>query len=404
MFVSHRYNNSSTAYRYLCGLVQSAKGNMERMEEVVAESEYQSLQQFISSSKWSAQEVMNKVAVEADGLLGGSDASLLTDESGFAKKGKSSVGVSRQWNGQVGKLENSQVAVFGALSSGHRVIPVDVSLFLPKEWTDDEARCKKAGIPDTERKHRSKLELALEIVRRQRRLGVRFDYVAADGLYGNSGEFCCALDDMGEKFVVHVHADRRVYLSDPCPVIPARKSEKGRSPSRLKAQCESIRVDKLCKQLEEEDWQRVSLRESTKGSLDVKIHHRKVWIWDGEEDKARSWRLLIRREIENPGEVKYCLSNASEQVPSVTLACRESQRFWIERAFQDGKQEVSMADYQVRGWLGWHHHMALVMMAMLFMTRYRMLFAEEKPLLSCYDIKILLATSCLAEIKAPMKF
>ena len=101
--------------------------------------------------------------------------------------------------------------------------------------------------------------------------------------------------------------------------------------------------------------------------------------------------MLIRREIENPSEVKYCLSNAKEQVPSVTLARRESQRFWIERAFQDGKQEVSMADYQVRGWLGWYHHMALVMMAMLFMTRYRMLFAEEKPLLSCYDIKVLLA-------------
>ena len=392
MFVGHRYDNSSTAYRYLCGLVQSVKGNMERMEEVVSESDYEVLQQFISSSPWSARDVINKVAVEADDLLGGGcDVGLLIDESGFAKKGKSSVGVSRQWNGQLGKLENSQVAVFGALSSGHRVIPVDVALFLPKEWTDDEARCEKAGIPEAECKYRSKIDLALEIIHRQRELGVRFDYISADGLYGNSGEFCCRLDDLAEQFVVHVHADRRVYLSDPRPVIPTRKSEKGQSPSRLKAQCEPIRVDKLGKQLNKEDWKRVSLRQSTTGQLEVDIHHRQVWIWDGEEKQARSWQLLIRREIDNPKEIKYCLSNANEQVPAISLARRESQRFWIERAFEDGKQEASMADYQVRGWLAWYHHMALVMVAMLFMTRYRMLFAEEKPLLSCYDIKILLA-------------
>jgi len=394
MFTCHRRDNSGTAYSYLCGLIQTDRANMERMEESVAATEYEALQQFISDSPWSAREVFDRVAANADVLVGGTGATaLIIDESGFAKKGRASVGVSRQWNGRLGKVENSQVAVFGALAAGERVVPVDVALFLPKEWTDDPARCEKAGVPKDAREHRTKPQLALDIVQRQRRLGVRFDYVCADGLYGNSGAFCRALDDCNETFLMHVHSDQHVYLEDPRPVVPRRRSSRGKPPSRLKAQCDSVRVDALAKDLSPAEWERVVVRKTTKGPLKVDIHRREVWVWDEEEQQqqARAWQLVIRRDCTDAHEIKYCLTNATASTPTVALARMEAQRFWIERAFQDGKSEASMADYQVRGWVAWHHHMALVLMAMLFMTRYRMLLSTTVPLLSCYDIRTLLA-------------
>ncbi len=283
------------------------------------------------------------------------------------------------------------MAVFGALSTGERVVPIDVELFLPKEWTEAPGRCARAKIPEDVREYRSKPQLAFEMIQRQRRLGVRFDYICADGLYGNSGELCRKLDDGGEVFLMHVHSDQHVYLNDPEPVVPARRARVGRTPSLLQAQCESIRVDRLKGTLTPRDWERVVLRQTTKGPLTVDIHRRQVWIWDGDEAEARSWQLVIRRDCAASKDIKYCLTNAPDTTPTVTLGRMEAQRFWIERAFEDAKSEASMADYQVRTWVAWHHHMALVSMAMLFMTRYRMLLAETVPLLSCHDIRVLLA-------------
>ncbi len=156
MFVSHRSDNSDTAYKYMCGLIQSKKSNMERMEETVPETDYESLQEFISNSPWSYGDVIRRVSSKADELLGGTGVTaLIIDESGFAKKGLTSVGVSRQWNGRSGKTDNCQVAVFGALSAGDRVLPIDVELFLPKGQTEDTARCRRAGVPDSRIEHKT---------------------------------------------------------------------------------------------------------------------------------------------------------------------------------------------------------------------------------------------------------
>jgi len=139
------------AETYLRGLVQAERKNMERMAEVVPETDYQRLQHFLSHSPWDPQAVMQQVAAEADRLLGGQpDSCLLIDEPGFVKKGKDSAGVARQWCGRLGKLENCQVGVFAALCRGERHIPIDGRLYLPQEWVEDRRRCWQAGIPDGE--------------------------------------------------------------------------------------------------------------------------------------------------------------------------------------------------------------------------------------------------------------
>lgn len=392
MFTCYRFDHTRTAYQYLCGLIQSERRNMERMEETVVDVDYDVIQHFISHSSWDARAVMNRVSEQADGLLGGTGrTALILDETAFAKKGRASAGAARQWNGRLGKVDNAQVAVCGALSAGDRAILVDMALFLPEEWTEDPARCRKVGIPPEDARFRTKPELALEIVRRQRGAGIRFDYVLADGLYGHSGDFCRALADDGETFLVHLHSNTRVYLDDPRPAVPARSSGRGRRATKLRAQSEPVRVDVLCSRLSPEAFQRVLVRETSTGGLEVEAYRRVVYVWDGEEETARRLTLYIRREVASPDEIKYGLTNAPEDRPLEDLAYMEAQRYFIEHAFEEAKSQVGMAQYQVRGWMAWHHHMALVMMAMLFLTKQRMAHRETYPLLSCRDIKDFLA-------------
>lgn len=383
---------SCQSQQYLRGLMQVRRKNMERMAEVVPDSDEQVLQHFLSNSNWDARAVVDQVAAEADGLLGGTaESALLIDESAITKKGKKSVGVARQWNGRLGKVDNCQVGVYAALSRGRFSTLIDERLYLPAEWVKDPVRCAAAKIPLVVCKVKTKPELALEMVRHNRRLGVRFSWVGADGAYGSDPALLRALEADGETFMVDVHKDQRIYLEDPKPVIPTPSSSRGRKPKQRVAQCESVRVDRWLEAQPDSAWQRLTLRDSTKGKLQVEVLHQRVWLWDQNEVQAREWHLIVRREVKVRDEIKYGLSNAPAETPVHRLAQMQGQRYWIERSFQDGKSQAGLDHYQVRGWKAWHHHMALVMMAMLFMLQERIEQHQEHPLLSCADIETLLA-------------
>jgi len=380
---------------YLKGLMQAKRKNMERMEETVVEADEQRLQPMLTESDWDHRAVLDQVAVEANEWLGGTAGScFLVDESGFAKKGKHSVGVARQWNGRQGKVDNCQVGVFGALGKGHLASLTDVRLYLPKEWASDPARCRKAGIPEQERSVCTKAELALEMVRHQRELGVGFAWVGADGGYGKEPAFLRGLEALGEVFVVDVHKDQRIYVADPQPQVPVGdERQRGRPRSRLQARTSPQRVDEWVATVAPSDWQRLALRDSTAGRLEVEVLHRRVWLWDGREKQARHWHLIVRREISSPQTLKYTLSNADDELTTPRLAQMQAQRFWVERAFQEAKSHCGMADYQARKWRAWHHHMSLVAMSLLFMLEERIAQKDHYPLLSCCDIETLLKTT-----------
>jgi len=372
--------------------MQATRKNMERMEEHVVGADDQALQYMLTDAQWDSQAVMDQVAQEVNQLLGGDGSCLLLDESGFEKKGEHSVGVARQWNGRLGKVDNCQVGVFAALGCGARASLIDYRLYLPESWSKDALRCKKMGIPESFRAFKTKSELALEMVRHQRQQGIQFAWVGADGGYGKEPAFLRGLDDMDEIFVVDVHKDQLIYLEDPQPVIPQKKNKRGKKTSRYQAQTQSVRVDNWQEAQPEEAWQRYKLRDGTKGELIVEILHQRAWIWDKNEAHARHWHLLVRRELNSQETCKYSLSNAPAETGTQQLAQMQGQRYWIERAFEDGKSESGMADYQARKWQSWHHHMALVSMAMLFMVEERERHQEEIPLLSCNDIETLLRT------------
>jgi SRSO17 transposase len=391
-FQSYRHDVSEKARQYAKGLMQAgSRKNMDRMADVVVDAKSRNLQQFLTHSKWNHRSVIDHVAQDADKLLGDNrQACLLIDESGFAKQGKKSVGVKRQWLGRLGKVDNGQVAVFGALVNDQYAAPVDVRLYLPEEWTEDAKRCEKAGVPESEIEFHTKPELGLEIVRHARKNNLRFGWVGADAGYGKGPGFCNTLDEMGETFVIDVHSDFHVYLQDPKPYIPKKVSTRGPRPKKYKADQKSIEVRDVIKSISSHRWKKVSLRNTTRGPLKVRIFRLKVYVWDMKSKNAKCWYLIATKSMGSNPEVKISLTNAPKRTTLRRLGIMQRQRFWIERVFEDAKSECGMADYQVRKWNAWHHHMAIVMMAMLFMLAERINHKDTYPLLSCADIEDLL--------------
>jgi len=390
LFQSGNHNVAHTAQQYVRGLVQAEKRNMERMTEAVPDSDYHVLQNFLTHSSWDYRPVMIRVGRQTgDALEGPVGTGLFVDESAIAKKGDHSVGVARQWDGRHGKEDNCQVGVFAALGKGDRVGIVDARLFLPKEWTEDRDRCNSVGVPRADQIYRTKPEIAAEIVRDARKNGLQFEWVGADALYGHALHFLESVQAMGEVFLADIHSDRHIYLKDPAPYLPPQG--RGRMRVRYHSDAHPVEVRRWVKKQPDSRWQKINLREATKGDLVVEVLHERIWIWDKQSEAAHCWHLIVRRETDSPSTIKYSLSNAPEGTKLKKLVHMQAQRFWIERAFQDAKSHLGMAQYQARGWDSWHRHMALVMLAMHFMLTARLEYSDEHPLLSCYDIQILLA-------------
>ena len=381
----------ATAYQYLKGLFQGRKRNIERMTERVVDSEYHRIQHFISESPWDARIGFDRVAQNVSKILEGySSVGLLIDESSCLKKGSESVGVSRQYAGTIGKVDNCQVAVYGALSAGKHYGLIDTALHLPKTWTEDKKRCLAAGIPKAKIVSKTKLEQAIEIVQHQKNIGTRFHFVAADALYGNSYWFQDQLDHLNQLFVLDVHCDQHVYTQPPQINIPEKTGSRGRTPSLYKTENVAKEVQQLASNLPLARYEKIRLRETGKGDLNCLGYVKQVYIWDGSSSQYAGRLLVIRLTISKDGkrEYKYALSNAMSGLYTTTELVRMlSQRYFVERCFQDAKQEVGMSEYQVRGWLAWHHHMVLVMMALSYILSEKVLYKVEYPLLSAYDIR-----------------
>ena len=378
-FRSKTRNIAVQAEKYLHGLYQSPRANMERMSEMVAQSEYHSLHHMLSDAVWDFAGVRQDAARQANELLGGAAAGLLLDESGFEKKGDASAGVARQYNGRLGKVENSQVGVFAALAHGTLAAIIDFELFLPRHWVADAARCEKAGIPESARVFRSKPEIAAEMVKRARAAGVCFGFIGADGLYGNATWLLFVWDAAGEVFATEVHIDQQFYFANPrLALVPAWQAREWAA--RLKPSA----------------WRTVVLRDGEKGEVRAEFASTRVWITHPDSDQAHQWHLLARRDGK---QVKFMLSNAAPESSLAELARMQAQRHFIERAFEDAKGCCGMADYQVRKWRAWHNHMALVCVALLFLVKERQKHAPFATLLSCADVVDMLVAQLPVKIR-----
>jgi SRSO17 transposase len=370
------------ARRYISGLVSgAARKNMECMNQRVGseeESDYEGMQHFLSGSPWDEQAVYDFIAQEADGRLGGrADSMLIIDESGFSKKGRDSVGVARQYNGRLGKQDNCQVGVFSVLNCGTHSVPVGARLFLPDEWAGDEARCLKAGVPEEGIKSRTKIEQARELIEQAVKQGLRFGCVGVDAFYGRDSGLLEWINDQGLVYCADVPANALVF---------ERRPKQEQRPARMvKA---AMRVDKLAAKLAKRKGRFIDLREGENGMVRAEMWSKRVWVWPAGREQPRECWLVVRRTADSA--LKISLSNAPDDTPLRRLALWQGSRFFVERAFQDGKSHAGMAQYQARGWRAWHHHMAMVSLALLFMMEQRLLLGQHAPLLSAADIVELL--------------
>jgi len=316
---------------------------------------------------------------------------LILDESGWEKSGKKSVGVARQYIGNVGKVSNGQVGVFGALCRGDKVGLVGSRLYLPKEWTNDPARCNAAGIPKHEQHYRTKPELAIEIIK-DLAGNVAYDWVGGDALYGNSPILRHFLQREDKIFVLDVGEGLGVYLSNPEPYLPEKEKGRGRTPIRYKSAQKPILLKNLIANIPDGQWQALTHRRGTKGPLKRQAVLVDIWVWGADDaDKVESVQLLISRELDG-SEVKFSLcSQPHEPMTLQDALYRQMQRYWVERAFQDVKEQLGLHQYQVRSWISWYHHVVLTMMALHFILQTRIEEKEDLPLLSCPDVKIMLA-------------
>jgi len=374
---------------YCQGIFMSELSNIERISEEMF-ANYHQMQHFITESNWDYRALMDQVSVDVSNSLPNKKLTgLIIDESGWEKKGDKSVGVSPQYCGNKGKICNSQVAVFGALSNGDFASMVDAHLFLPESWCNDESRCNKAGIPEQEREFKPKWEIAIDIVKHQKELGINFDYVGGDGYYGNSIELAEAIDSMGFVYMLDIHSNLILYF-ERCGIGIPLYSGKGRKPEKEQPLAEGTRADRYMSGLTDNDWQRIETRNTTKGKLIADYHFCTVYIWDRESNRMLQRLLVIRRNKTEKGnyEYKYSFTNANlGQYTEKGIAFMQAQRFFVEHCIRENKQILGMDKYQTRKWLAWYHQIALNFLLSTFMLKEKLLCFDNIPLLSARDIK-----------------
>jgi DDE superfamily endonuclease len=203
--------------------------------------------------------------------------------------------------------------------------------------------------------------------------------------------FLRALDDEQLGFVADVPRTQAVWEQRPEIAVPPRRRGQGRPATKPQAASRAVTVEQLARSFRAEDWTRLVLRDSTRGPLRVDIACRRVWVWDGAEAEPRCWHLIVRREVGSPKTIIYTVSNAPAETPVLRLAQMQGQRYWVERVFEDAKSECGLADYQALGWRAWHHHVTMVLLAMLFIAEQRAAHHDEIDLLTSRDIVEILA-------------
>lgn len=369
----YRTEQAHWAHKYLQGLMLPIeRKSIQPMALALEGGNVQAMQQFIGQGRWRDHKLVHKHWQLVDETLGEEDGVYIVDESGFPKKGQHSVGVARQWCGALGKVDNCQVGVFGAYASRQGYTLLDQRLYLPVEWFDQdhEARWQKCGIPE-ETIFQTKPQLALEMLRAAVRQGsLRFQWVTCDEVYGGNADFLDGVADLDRWYMAEVALDTRVWATRPQTTVP-EWSGRGRRPSKVRlapGECQPQRVDRIAAQLKPESWQAYVIKEGSKGPMVCEFAFLRGVAVRDELPGPEVW-ILFRRSLGEDGELKVYLSNAPADTPPTELVRMAGMRWPVETAIKEGKGALGMDHYEVRSWLGWHHHMTECLLAHHFLVR-----------------------------------
>jgi SRSO17 transposase len=353
---------------YCVGLLMPVeRKSVEPMAAITAPgrtgAQHQSLLHFVGQARWSDEQVLAKVRemvlpeIERHGPI----EAWVIDDTGFPKKGRHSVGVGRQYCGELGKQGNCQVAVSLSLANAHASLPVAYRLYLPKDWIEDQERRGKCGVPE-EIGFKTKPEIALDHIRSACEAGLPRGAVLMDSGYGHDGKLRSGIGALGLTYVAGILGKTLIWRPGQEP--PAQRAH---SPQRgRQRQPNVISVKELAFSLPAEAWHRITWREGTAEPLGSRFARLRVCVANRRAVTDPEW-LLIEWPMDESEPTKYWLSTLPEDMAFDRLVDRAKLRWRIERDYQDLKQEIGLGHFEGRGWRGFHHHASLCIAAYGFL-------------------------------------
>jgi len=365
--------------QYVRGLLvtREERRNAENLAEAVVgnkERAARALQQFLTDSPWRHESVLAELhhflaehllpQDAGEGLA--ADGVFTLDGTGFAKRGKRSAGVARQYSGTLGKVDNCQIGIFlgYATARGHALI--DGQLWLPREWTDDPDRCRRAGVPEAvlEAGYQSQADLGLALLRRARATDALVGrWVTADEAFGQLPTVRDALDTEGWRYVAEVPCTTPVFIA-PSTTHQVQFTP-GASPRPVTVQPAAQPVRDVAATLPPERWTTLTVAEGAQGPRIHRFATLRVRECRAEVPGRECW-LVLRHNLDGT-EPKFYLSNAPGDTPLLELARVGATRWTVETEFQTTKGLVGLDEYEVRSWPGWHHHVTLCLLANAFL-------------------------------------
>jgi SRSO17 transposase len=344
---------------------------------------HQSLHHVVADAPWSDEAVLRQVrqSVLPGMQKQGSVVCWIVDDTGFPKKGSHSVGVARQYCGQVGKQDNCRVAVSLSVATWASSLPIAYRLYLPESWAGDSKRRKKAGVPkDVE--FQTKPQIALDQIRNAVEEEVPRGVVVADAGYGTDSRFRSTVTELGLKYIVGIQSSFSVWEPGKEPLPAPPRKAMGRPPRLLRrdADHQPVSVKHIALGLPAEAWKSVAWREGTDRKLRSRFAGMRVRPghrdYEQAEPHAEEW-LIIEWPKGEAEPTKYWISTLPIETKLKNLVALAKQRWIIERDYQELKQELGLGHYEGRGWRGFHHHATLCIAAYGFLVAERNRFSPS---------------------------
>lgn len=369
----YRVEQAHWGHMYLQGLLAPIESKaIQPMAMALEGGDIQAMQQFIGQGQWQDEKLLKKHWQLVNETLGEEDGVWIVDGSGFPKKGDHSVGVARQWCGQLGKVENCQVGVFAAYASRKGYTLLDRRLYLPEGWFDEDhqERWEECSIPDGT-PFKTKPSLALEMLEATvSEDTLDFRWVACDEAYGKDPPFLDGVAGLGFWYFAEVPHSTRGWETRPKTAVPEWVG-RGQRPTKerlVAGEPTPKRVDEIAAVVPGKEWKAYLIKEGSKGPLVAEFAFRRV-VEVRDELPGREVWLVLRRSLGEEPELKTYLSIAPADTPRTELVRIAGMRWPVETALENGKDDLGMGDYMVRSWIGWHHHMTECILAHHFLVR-----------------------------------
>ena len=348
-------------------------------------AQHQSLLHFVGEGRWSDEKVLARVRamvlpnIERHGPI----EAWIIDDTGFPKQGRHSVGVARQYCGQLGKQDNCQVAVSLSIANPYASLPVAYRLYLPQEWTQDRERWRKAGIPK-DIVFKTKTQIALDQIRQTCEAGLPRGVVLMDAGYGANTDLRTDIAALGLSYVAGIVPNTTVWAPGTKPLGPKRWSGRGQPPKLMRRDSahQPVAVKKLALSLPAKAWRMIAWREGSAEKLTSRFARLRVRVahrdYNLTKSRPEEW-LLIEWPKGEAEPTKYWLSTVPEKIAFHRLVDLTKLRWRIERDYQDLKQEVGLGHFEGRGWRGFHHHATLCIAAYGFLISERETIPPSRP-------------------------